>query len=104
MFDVGSPQCFPQSRGDPGNRTTHGREFEVYPDPARGTLQATNNKSPRSSLAGIKNKPEFFPRWRRAPCEAISRQALHDESVFPVKHPQLMRAAVARSSRRVRKN
>ncbi len=73
MFDFGSPNAFLSHEAIPAIEKRTGAKFEYVPILLGGIFKATNNRSPAESLAGIKNK-RF--------CEALSGQALHDESVF----------------------
>src|SRR5207244_11775521 len=72
-----------------------GAEFEYVPVLRGGIFNATNNKSPAETLAGVKNKPEFNALETQRFLHRFGVKPYTWNPFFPVNTLNLMRAAVA---------
>ncbi|MBB5045372.1 2-hydroxychromene-2-carboxylate isomerase [Rhodopseudomonas rhenobacensis] len=95
LFDVGSPNAYLAHQAIPEIEARIGVKFDYVPVLLGGIFKATNNRSPAETLAGVKNKPEFY----RLETERFVRRYHITPYVwnphFPVNTLNLMRAAVA---------
>ena len=95
MFDVGSPNAFLSHEAIPAIEKRSGVKFEYVPVLLGGIFKATNNKSPAESLAGIKNKPEFYALETERFVKRFHVKPYTPNPFFPVNTLNLMRAAIA---------
>jgi 2-hydroxychromene-2-carboxylate isomerase len=94
-FDFGSPNAYLSHLVIPGIEQRTGAHFEYVPVLLGGVFKLTNNRSPRESLAGIKNKPEYqmLETARFIKRHGITR--FMPNPYFPVNTLVLMRGAIA---------
>jgi 2-hydroxychromene-2-carboxylate isomerase len=95
MFDFGSPNAFLSHEAIPAIEKRTGVKFEYVPILLGGIFKATNNKSPAETLAGIKNKPEFYAIETERFIKRFQVKPYIWNPFFPVNTLNLMRAAVA---------
>ncbi|WP_029583851.1 2-hydroxychromene-2-carboxylate isomerase [Bradyrhizobium sp. URHD0069] len=95
LFDVGSPNAFLSHEAIPAIETRTGMKFEYLPILLGGIFKATNNKSPFETLAGIKNKPEFYALETERFVRRFKVKPYTMNPFFPVNTLNLMRAAIA---------
>ena len=94
-FDFGSPNAYLSHLVIPGIEQRTGAHFEYVPVLLGGVFKLTNNRSPRESLAGIKNKPEY---QKLETARFIKRHGITrfmPNPYFPVNTLVLMRGAIA---------
>src|SRR5881628_626911 len=102
-FDFGSPNAYLSHLVIPEIERRTGVEVEYVPILLGGVFKLTNNRSPAESLAGIKNKPEYE---RLEMSRFIRRHRItrfQPTPFFPVNTLTLMRGAIARRIRPVRR-
>jgi 2-hydroxychromene-2-carboxylate isomerase len=94
-FDFGSPNAYLAHLVIPRIEQRTGAKFEYLPVLLGGVFKLTNNRSPRESLQGIKNKPEYeeLERQRFVRRHDIVRFTMNP--FFPVNTLLIMRGAVA---------
>src|SRR4051794_32165186 len=95
MFDFGSPNAFLSHEAIPAIEKRTGVRFEYVPILLGGIFKATNNKSPAETLAGIKNKREFYALETERFLKRFQVKPYTWNPFFPVNTLNLMRAAVA---------
>jgi 2-hydroxychromene-2-carboxylate isomerase len=95
LFDVGSPNAFLSHEAIPAVEKRTGVRFEYVPILLGGIFKATNNKSPAETLAGIKNKREFYALETERFLKRFQVKPYTWNPFFPVNTLNLMRAAVA---------
>jgi 2-hydroxychromene-2-carboxylate isomerase len=95
MFDFGSPNAFLSHEAIPAIEKRTEVKFEYVPILLGGIFKATNNKSPAETLAGIKNKPEFYAIETERFIKRFHVKPYVWNPFFPVNTLNLMRAAVA---------
>jgi 2-hydroxychromene-2-carboxylate isomerase len=95
MFDFGSPNAFLSHEAIPGIEKRSGVKFEYVPILLGGIFQATNNKSPAETLAGVKNKREFHALETERFVKRFGVKPYTWNPFFPVNTLNLMRAAIA---------
>ena len=95
MFDFGSPNAFLSHEAIPAIEKRIGVKFEYVPVLLGGIFKATNNKSPVETLAGVKNKREFYAVETRRFLKRFQVKPYTSNPFFPVNTLNLMRAAVA---------
>src|ERR1700738_641945 len=95
MFDFGSPNAFLSHEAIPAIEQRTGVKFEYVPILLGGIFQATNNKSPAETLAGVKNKREFHALETERFVKRFRVEPYVMNPFFPVNTLNLMRAAVA---------
>lgn len=95
MFDFGSPNAFLSHEAIPAIEKRTGVKFEYVPILLGGVFKATNNRSPAETLAGVKNKPEFYALETERFIKRFHVRPYTWNPFFPVNTLNLMRAAVA---------
>jgi len=95
MFDVGSPNAFLSHEAIPAIEKRASIKFEYVPILLGGIFKSTNNKSPAETLAGVKNKREFYQIETERFLKRFNVQPYVWNPFFPVNTLNLMRAAVA---------
>jgi 2-hydroxychromene-2-carboxylate isomerase len=95
LFDVGSPNAYLSHEAIPSIEQRIGVKFEYVPILLGGIFKATNNKSPVETLAGIRNKREFFILETERFVRRYKVKPFTMNPFFPVNTLNLMRAAVA---------
>jgi 2-hydroxychromene-2-carboxylate isomerase len=95
LFDVGSPNAYLSHEAIPSIEQRIGVKFEYVPILLGGVFKATNNKSPVETLAGIRNKREFFILETERFVRRYKVKPFTMNPFFPVNTLNLMRAAVA---------
>jgi len=95
MFDFGSPNAFLSHEAIPAIEKRIGVKFEYVPVLLGGIFNATNNKSPAETLAGIKNKREFHELETERFVKRFQVKPYTWNPFFPVNTLNLMRAAIA---------
>ncbi len=95
LFDFGSPNAFLSHEAIPAIERRIGVKFEYVPILLGGVFKATNNKSPAESLAGIKNKPQFYALETERFLKRFNVKPYTWNRYFPVNTLNLMRAAIA---------
>jgi 2-hydroxychromene-2-carboxylate isomerase len=95
MFDFGSPNAFLSHEAIPAIEQRAGVKFEYVPILLGGIFKATNNKSPAETLAGVKNKREFYALETERFVRRFAVKPYTWNPFFPVNTLNLMRAAVA---------
>jgi 2-hydroxychromene-2-carboxylate isomerase len=95
LFDVGSPNAFLSHEAIPAIEKRTGVKFEYVPILLGGIFKATNNRSPAETLAGIKNKQEFYALETERFLKRFGVKPYVRNPFFPVNTLNLMRAAVA---------
>jgi 2-hydroxychromene-2-carboxylate isomerase len=95
LFDFGSPNAFLSHEAIPAIEQRIGVKFEYVPILLGGIFKATNNKSPAETLAGVKNKREFFAVETQRFIKRFQVQPYVWNPNFPVNTLNLMRAAIA---------
>jgi 2-hydroxychromene-2-carboxylate isomerase len=95
LFDFGSPNAFLAHEAIPAIEARIGVKFDYVPVLLGGIFKATNNKSPVETLAGIKNKREFFEIETKRFLKRFGVKPYVWNPHFPVNTLNLMRAAVA---------
>src|ERR1041385_112092 len=94
-FDFGRPNAYLSHLIIPAIEQRTGAKFEYVPVLLGGVFKLTNNRSPRESLAGIKNKMEY----QQIETERfIKRHRIANFKMnpyFPVNTLMLMRGAIA---------
>ena len=95
MFDFGSPNAFLSHEAIPSIEKRIGVKFEYVPILLGGIFKATNNKSPAETLAGIRNKSEFYALETERFVKRFGVRPYVWNPFFPVNTLNLMRAAVA---------
>lgn len=97
-FDFGSPNAYLSHLVIPAIEQRTGARFEYVPVLLGGVFKLTNNRSPRESFAGIKNKMEY----QHLEMERfIKRHRITNFKMnpyFPVNTLMLMRGAIAAES------
>jgi 2-hydroxychromene-2-carboxylate isomerase len=94
-FDFGSPNAYLAHLVIPEIEQRTGAEFEYVPVLLGGVYKLTGNRSPRESLAGIKNKPDYehLETARFIKLHGITR--FRQNPFFPVNTLTIMRGAIA---------
>ena len=94
-FDFGSPNAYLAHLVIPRIEQRTGAKFEYVPVLLGGVFKLTNNRSPRESLQGIKNKPAYqrLETQRFLRRHGITR--FQANPFFPVNTLAIMRGAVA---------
>jgi len=95
LFDFGSPNAFLSHKAIPAIEQRIGVKFEYVPVLLGGIFKATNNKSPAETLAGVKNKREFYALETERFLERFKVEPYVWNPNFPVNTLNLMRTAVA---------
>jgi len=95
MFDFGSPNAFLSHEAIPAIEKRASIKFEYVPILLGGIFKSTNNKSPAETLAGVKNKREFYQIETERFLKRFNVQPYVWNPFFPVNTLNLMRAAVA---------
>jgi 2-hydroxychromene-2-carboxylate isomerase len=95
LFDVGSPNAFLSHEAIPTIEQRIGVKFEYVPILLGGIFKSTNNRSPAETLAGIKNKPQFYAIETERFIKRYGVRPYTWNPFFPVNTLNLMRAAVA---------
>ncbi|MBB1091191.1 2-hydroxychromene-2-carboxylate isomerase [Rhodopseudomonas palustris] len=95
LFDFGSPNAFLSHKAIPAIEQRIGVKFEYVPVLLGGIFKATNNKSPAETLAGVKNKREFFALETERFLRRFKVEPYVWNPHFPVNTLNLMRTAVA---------
>jgi 2-hydroxychromene-2-carboxylate isomerase len=95
LFDVGSPNAFLSHEAIPAIERRTDIKFEYVPVLLGGIFKATNNKSPAETLAGVKNKREFYALETERFLKRFQVKPYTWNPFFPVNTLNLMRAAVA---------
>ncbi|MFG3596917.1 2-hydroxychromene-2-carboxylate isomerase [Bradyrhizobium sp. RDI18] len=95
LFDFGSPNAFLSHEAIPAIEKRTGVKFEYVPILLGGIFKATNNRSPAETLAGIKNKREFYALETERFVKRFGVKPYVWNPFFPVNTLNLMRAAVA---------
>ena len=95
LFDVGSPNAFLSHEAIPAIEKRIGVGFDYVPVLLGGIFKATNNRSPAETLAGIKNKRDFFELETQRFLKRFNVKPYTWNPFFPVNTLNLMRAAVA---------
>jgi 2-hydroxychromene-2-carboxylate isomerase len=95
LFDFGSPNAFLSHEAIPAIEQRIGVKFEYVPILLGGIFKATNNRSPAETLAGIKNKREFYALETERFLKRFNVKPYTWNPFFPVNTLNLMRAAVA---------
>jgi 2-hydroxychromene-2-carboxylate isomerase len=94
-FDFGSPNAYLSHRVIPAIEQRTGAKFEYVPVLLGGVFKLTNNRSPRETFAGIKNKIEYQELEMQ---RFIARHHIKNFQMnpfFPVNTLTMMRGAVA---------
>jgi 2-hydroxychromene-2-carboxylate isomerase len=94
-FDFGSPNAYLAHLVIPQMEQRTGARFEYVPVLLGGVFRLTGNRSPRESLAGIKNKSEYE---RLETARFIERHRItcfRHNPFFPVNTLTIMRGAIA---------
>ena len=94
-FDFGSPNAYLSHRVIPAIEQRTGRKFEYVPVLLGGVFKLTNNKSPRESFAGIKNKLEYQQLEMKRFIELHGIDDFRMNPHFPVNTLMIMRGAIA---------
>jgi 2-hydroxychromene-2-carboxylate isomerase len=94
-FDFGSPNAYLAHLVIPGIAQRTGAKFEYVPVLLGGVFKLTNNRSPRESLQGIKNKPEYEELERQRFVRRHNIERFTVNPFFPVNTLLIMRGAVA---------
>lgn len=95
LFDFGSPNAYLAHRVVPALEARTGVRFTYVPVLLGGIFKATNNQSPVTAFAHVKNKPAYEQLEMR---RFIARHGLHEFQLnphFPVNTLAIMRGAVA---------
>ncbi|MGO3932151.1 2-hydroxychromene-2-carboxylate isomerase [Rhodopseudomonas pseudopalustris] len=95
LFDFGSPNAFLSHKAIPAIEQRIGVKFEYVPVLLGGIFKATNNKSPAETLAGVKNKREFYALETERFLRRFKVEPYVWNPNFPVNTLNLMRTAVA---------
>jgi len=95
LFDFGSPNAYLAERVIPDIERRTGVQFAYVPVLLGGIFKLTNNRSPRESLAGVKNKLQYMEREMERFIRRHNITAFRKNPFFPVNTLQLMRGAVA---------
>jgi 2-hydroxychromene-2-carboxylate isomerase len=95
IFDFGSPNAFLSHEAIPAIEKRTGVKFEYVPILLGGIFKATNNKSPAETLAGIKNKREFYGLETERFLKRFQVRPYTWNPFFPINTLNLMRAAIA---------
>ncbi|ABE37965.1 DSBA oxidoreductase [Rhodopseudomonas palustris BisB5] len=95
LFDFGSPNAFLSHKAIPAIERRIGVKFEYVPVLLGGIFKATNNKSPAETLAGVKNKREFYALETARFLRRFKVEPYVWNPNFPVNTLNLMRTAVA---------
>ncbi len=94
-FDFGSPNAYLAHAVIPGIEQRTGARFDYVPVLLGGVFKLTNNQSPATAFAAVRNKPEYqkIETQRFIRRHAITRFRRNPH--FPVNTLMLMRAAIA---------
>jgi len=94
-FDFGSPNAYLSHLVIPAIEQRTGVKFAYVPVLLGGVFKLTNNRSPRESMAGIKNKMEYQQLEMKRFIERHAIKNFQMSPFFPVNTLTLMRGALA---------
>ena len=97
-FDFGSPNAYLSHLVIPEIERRTGAKFEYVPVLLGGVFKLTNNRSPRESFAGVKNKMEYQALEMKRFIERHGILNFQMNPFFPVNTLMIMRGAVAAQS------
>src|SRR5215467_6946186 len=93
-FDFGSPNAYLSHLVIPAIEHRTGVKFEYVPVLLGGVFKLTNNKSPRESFAGVKNKMEYQELEMKRFIAKHGIKNFQMNPYFPVNTLTIMRGAI----------
>src|SRR5215831_4649368 len=94
-FDFGSPNAYLSHLVIPAIEFRTGAKFDYVPVLLGGVFKLTNNRSPRESFAGVKNKMEYQELEMKRFIERHGIRHFQMNPFFPVNTLMIMRGAAA---------